>query len=150
MQQKIKYFAEIGLVKMNKWLMFCTFCVASWITCSQSALAIDLNGRWATDASACDKIFVKKSNAVSFAPDSDQFGGGFIIEGNKIRGQSSSCSIKMRKEDGNSIHLIASCATDIMVSSVQFSAKIIDENTILRVFPEMGDDIATRFSRCPN
>jgi hypothetical protein len=135
---------------MTKWLMFCTFCAASWMTLSQPVLAFDLNGHWATDASLCDKIFVKEGNGGSFAPNSDQFGGGFIVEGNKVRGQASSCSIKLRKEDGTSIHMIASCATDIMVSNVQFSAKIIDENTIVRVFPEMGDDISMRYSRCPN
>ncbi len=135
---------------MIKWLMFSTFCVASWITCSQPVLAFDLNGHWATDASLCGKVFVKDGNLVSFAPNSDQFGSGFIVAGNKIRGQASSCSIKLRKEDGTSIHLIANCATDIMVSSVQFSAKVIDENTIMRIFPEMGDDISMKYSRCPN
>lgn len=141
---------EHGIGTMIKRLMCCLVCTASWITCGQPALAVDLNGHWATDASLCDKVFVKEGNVVSFAPNSDQFGSGFIMEGNKIRGQTSNCSIKLRKEDGNSIHLIANCATDIMVSSVQFSAKVIDANTILRIFPEMGDDIAIKYSRCPN
>jgi hypothetical protein len=113
-------------------------------------LAIDLNGPWATDASACNKIFVKKGDTISFLQDSDQFGGGFIIEGNKVRGQMQTCTIKSRKEDGNMVHLLAACASDIMSSSIQFSARIIDENTIARVFPGMPDELSIKYSRCPN
>jgi hypothetical protein len=87
---------------------------------------------------------------ISFAQDSDQFGGGFIMEGNKIRGQTQSCTIKARKEDGNLIHFLAACANDIMTSNIQFSAKIIDNNVIARVFPGMGDELSIKYSRCPN
>jgi hypothetical protein len=66
-----------------------------------------------------------------------------------VHGQLQSCSIKARKVDGNSIHMVAACATDIMMSSVQFSAKVINDTTILRYFPGMPDDLAMRFARCP-
>jgi hypothetical protein len=114
------------------------------------ACAIDLNGPWATDASVCNRVFEKKGGTFSFVRDSDQFGGGFIVEGNKIRGQLQTCTIKARKEDGKVIHFIAACADDIMASSVQFSARIIDDNTIARIFPGMGDDLDIKYSRCPN
>lgn len=125
-------------------------CVGSWIALGSPVLAIELNGSWATDASVCNKVFVKKGDSISFARDSDQFGGGFIMESNKIRGQMLTCSIKARKEDGNMVHFLAACASDIMTSNVQFSAKVIDDNTITRFFPGMGDELSIQYSRCPN
>jgi hypothetical protein len=125
-------------------------CVVSWAGLGNSALAIDLNGAWATDSSVCGKVFIRKGDAISFAPESDQFGGGVIFDGNKIRGQMGACTIKARKEDKSTIHFIAVCASDIMASNVQFSAKIIDDNTIARIFPGMGDELNLNYSRCPN
>ena len=61
----------------------------------------------------------------------------YILEGDKLRGQKQTCTITRRKEEGNVIHMVAKCADDIMTSNVQFSAKVIDENTIARIFPEM-------------
>lgn len=127
-----------------------TICATICIVFGSPVLAIDLNGSWATDASVCNKVFVKKGDMISFVQDSDQFGGGFVIEGNKVRGQLQSCTIKARKEDGNTIHFLASCASDIMASNVQFSAKLIDDNTIARIFPGMGDELSIKYSRCPN
>ena len=127
-----------------------TVCATSWVFLGSPALATDLNGSWATDVSVCNKVFVKNGDTISFARDSDQYGGGFIMEGNKVRGQLQTCAIKTRKEDGNVIHFIAACASDIMASNVQFSAKIIDDNTIARIFPGMGDELNMKYSRCPN
>jgi hypothetical protein len=127
-------------------------CAAGWIALLSPvspAQATDLNGSWATDASACGKVFIKNGSAVSFRPDSDQFGGGFIMEGNKVRGQLQTCTIKTRKEDGNVVHILAACATDIMASNIQFSARIIDDNTIRRIFPGMSDELSISYSRCP-
>ena len=61
-----------------------------------------------TDAWLCDKIFVKAGNAVSFRPDSELYGSGFIIDGNRIRGQPAKCEIKSRRESRLVTHLIAS------------------------------------------
>ena len=100
-------------------------------------------------SAVCDKVFVKKDNKVSVSPNSSEYGGGFIIEGNRIHGQQQSCTIKSKKDDASSIHVLAACSTDIMMGNVQLSAKIIDDNTILRNFPGMSDDLAMRFARCP-
>ena len=58
------------------------------------------------------------------------------------------CTIKAQKENGDVIHMIAACANDIMASNVQFSAKIIDNNTIARIFPDMPE-FTINYSRCP-
>lgn len=119
----------------------------SWIALEVPAKAFELNGSWATASSACSQVFSKKDGAISFRQDSDQYGGGFVIEGNKIRGQMQTCNISRRREDGNVIHLVAMCATDIMASNVQLSAKIIDDNTIARIFPGMPE-FTLSYSRC--
>jgi hypothetical protein len=70
------------------------------------------------------------------------------MEGNRVQGQMQTCTIKTRKEDGNVIHMIAACASDIVASNVQFSAKIIDDSTIARIFPGMPE-FTLSYSRCP-
>ncbi len=112
------------------------------------AYATDLSGAWATDASVCNKVFVKKGSEISFQPGSDEFGGGFILEGNRVRGQMQTCNIKARKEDGNAVHMLAACANDIIASNVQISARIVDENTIIRFFPGMPEELGIHYSRC--
>lgn len=121
---------------------------ASWIALGTPSKAVELNGAWATALSSCSQIFIKKDGAISFRQDSDQYGGGFIMEGNRVRGQMQTCTISRRKEDGSVVHMVAMCANDIMASNVQFSAKIIDNNTIARIFPGMPEFTIT-YSRCP-
>ena len=60
---------------------------ASYVALGATAHAIDLNGPWATDATVCSKVFVKNDSPISFQKDSDRYGGGFIMEGNSVRGQ---------------------------------------------------------------
>lgn len=120
----------------------------SLTTPGSPANAADLNGAWATDGSVCNKVFTKKNDGISFQPGSDEFGGGFIMDGSRVRGQMQTCTIKSRKDDGNMVHFLAMCASDIMASNVQFSAKIIDANTIERFFDGMPDEMGIRYSRC--
>jgi hypothetical protein len=112
------------------------------IVFSFSANAFDLDGAWTTDASNCDKVFVKKDNRISMTRNSDVFGGGFIVEGNLIRGQAKTCKIAGRKEEGDVLHLIVSCTTEISVLDTQeVSAKLDNDNKLTRnfpAFPEMG------------
>ncbi|MDH2351209.1 hypothetical protein QCM80_11080 [Bradyrhizobium sp. SSUT112] len=120
----------------------------AWIVLGIPAKALEINGSWATSPSSCGQVFIKKEGAISFRQDSEQYGGGFILEGDKIRGQMQTCTINRRKEDGNVVHMIARCADDIMTSNIQFSAKIVDDNTIVRVFPGMPE-LTLSYSRCP-
>jgi hypothetical protein len=99
--------------------------------------------RLSARADACPRYFSEP-----FRRDSDIYGGGFIIDGRRIRGRSGSCTIKSSKEDGSTIHMIAGCATDIMLSTVQFSVRVIDDNTITRVFPGI-EGMELTYYRCP-
>src|SRR5579864_2504946 len=78
--------------------------------------AVELTGAWAADADSCDKVFVRRGRAgqVTFGQFPGVFGGGFIIEADRLRGKYATCKIKTRKEDGDGLNLIAACATDIM------------------------------------
>jgi hypothetical protein len=120
---------------------------AAWILAAGPALALDLNGAWATDADNCAKVFVHKGAQVSFTDMSDVYGGGFIIEGDQIIGKFARCRIKAKKDDGKTINLVAACASDIMLSSVQFSLKEVDANAVIRQFPGM-DGMEIRYARC--
>ncbi len=104
---------------------------------SAPASAIDLTGAWATDSSQCTKVFKKKGKQLGFSDLSELYGSGFVIEDKKIRGRSARCTIKSRNEEGETLHLLAACASDIMLSTVQFSLKVLDDNRISRIFPGM-------------
>ena len=96
------------------------------------------------------QVFVRKgrSNQVGFTALSEQYGGGFIVEADRLRGKFASCKIKSRKEDGQIVNIIAGCATDIMLSNVQFSLKVLEPNKISRMFPGM-EDMEISYYRCP-
>ena len=114
---------------------------------SVEARAFELTGAWASQADLCKMVFTKKGNQVAFAEFSDLFGSGFIIDGNRIRGKSARCSIKSKKQEGDDLELSAACATSIMNQSVHFSLKVIDDNTVSRLFPEIPG-MTLKYSRC--
>lgn len=111
--------------------------------------AVELNGAWAGDADQCAKVFVRQGGKLGFTEMSDVYGGGFIIDGDQIVGKFARCRIKARKDDGANVNLVAACATDIMLSSVQFSLKELDANSIARLFPGI-EDMEIKYYRCPS
>ena len=113
-------------------ILLCTIC----ILLSFSASAFEVSGAWSTSLENCDKVFETKNNRVLFTHNSDVFGGGFIAEGNKIKGPAMACRITNRKEEGGVLQLIASCSTDIAVlGAQQISAKIDNDNQLTRIYP---------------
>jgi hypothetical protein len=109
--------------------------------------AIELTGAWASQADLCKLVFAKKGNGIVFAELSDLYGSGFIIEGNRIRGKSGRCTITSRKQDGDGLELVASCATSIMNQNMRFSLKVIDDNNLSRLFPEIPG-MTLKYTRC--
>lgn len=120
----------------------------SLVVAATSARALDLNGAWASDADNCSKVFARRGAQLGFTDMSDVYGGGFIVDGDQIVGKFARCRIKARKDDGANVNLIAACATDMMLSSIQFSLKELDANSIIRLFPGM-EDMEIRYHRCP-
>jgi hypothetical protein len=111
------------------------------------AQAFELTGAWASQTDLCTLVFKKKGNQVVFTELSDLFGSGFIVDGDRIRGRSTKCTVKSKKQVGDSLELSAACATSIMTSSVRFNLKIIDDNNLSRSFPEIAG-MTLKYSRC--
>lgn len=125
--------------------------LASGLACclvAGHAMAANLSGVWVSNEMMCNKVFVKKGKSVTFARDADLFGSGFIIEGSKIRGKMATCTIKTQREDGDIVHMLASCSTDVMLSSVQLSVRVKNDNQIARLFPGMSEMMETDYYRC--
>src|ERR1700681_4484933 len=61
------------------------FLFCSCLLLTSQAHAFDLNGAWATSADQCSKVFVKTGDKISFAHFSEEFGGGFVADGNDVR-----------------------------------------------------------------
>jgi hypothetical protein len=136
-----------------KRLLACAITVMSLmgLTIVENAHAVDLSGAWATDADQCHHVFVRKGRAnqmIGFATFSEQHGGGFIVEADRLRGKFANCKIKTKKEEGQLVNIIAGCATDIMLSNVQFSLKVLEPGKISRVFPGVTD-MEISYYRCP-
>ena len=113
------------------------------------AWAFDLNGAWATQVSACGKIFGRTAQGELYiTKDADRYGSGFIVRKDSIVGKIAKCAIKTRKTEGPVTHLIATCSTDVALQTVQFSFKVSDENNIIRIYPGI-DELNTRYARCP-
>jgi hypothetical protein len=101
------------------------------------ASAIELSGAWSSEGEMCSHVFTKKGNQVVFAELSDLYGSGFVINGNQIRGKAARCTITSRKQDGDDLELSAACATSIMHQNVKFRLKVVDDNHLTRMFPDV-------------
>jgi hypothetical protein len=111
------------------------------------ASAFDLNGAWTTDLSYCSKVFRKQGKRVTLSSLSDLYGGGFIFEGDRVRGKMVRCRIGSRKEDGSIIHLNVACTTEIATEQIAFDLKVVNDNTVSKTFA--GTDVAMDYHRCP-
>ena len=111
------------------------------------AWAIDLTGAWASDASQCGKIFKKNKNGITFQRDSDVYGAGFVADGTQLRGRAAKCTIKTKKQAGDTTLLLTACSTDIMLQNVEFTVKFLDDNKISRLFPGM-EGMEITYYRC--
>jgi len=111
------------------------------------AHAIDLTGAWASQGDLCKLVFINKGNTVTFTELSDLYGSGFVIDGDRITGKTAKCTITSRKQNGDNLDLNASCATSIMTQDVSFILKVIDDNNIARVLPEI-ENMQVKYTRC--
>ncbi len=61
----------------------------------KQAHATDLSGAWATNADQCSEVFIRrgKANQIGFTALSEQHGGGFIVEADRLRGKFAKCKI---------------------------------------------------------
>ena len=129
-------------------LAFCFLSIVG-VCFSAGANAAGIYGVWASEASICNKIFARKGGQTSFTADSDFFGSGLIIEGKRITGKMGRCVIGNVKREGNTFHLYSMCASDISEEPLQVSVRLVSENKITRIFPDIPE-METEYFRCPS
>ncbi len=149
----VAHFASIRedaeLTVLRNLLLATVIVVATVVLSPRNLNAFELAGAWATDSNKCSKVFARKgrANQVDFTSLSGVHGGGFIADANRLRSKAESCLIKSRKDSGRNLNLIVTCARGVMLSSVQFFLKIVDDNTISREFPGM-EEMEQKYYRC--
>jgi hypothetical protein len=127
----------------------CALLFCGGLLLTSQADAFDLNGAWATGTDECSKVFVKKGDKISFAQFSEEFGGGFIADGNDVRSKAVRCTIMSRKETDDTIDFRAACASDIMATSTNLRLKILDANSVSRIFTDPAfAGMELTFHRC--
>jgi hypothetical protein len=130
--------------KAKAWLQLTLIC---GVLFAGVARADDLAGLWTTNAENCQKVFTRTGQGFAFAHDADLYGSGLIIDERRIVSKMAQCTIKTRQQDGAIAHLIATCATDIMLSNVQASFRMLGKDRMLRMFPGVSD-LEMQFERC--
>lgn len=98
------------------------------VVVTQPALAVDLNGAWTVDASACGTIFTKENNRLAFKQDADFNAGGLIVQGRQVTGTFQKCRVKSLHDDGPNLRVMASCSDGVAVSDVAFDVKMSGDN----------------------
>jgi len=138
-----------GLRKPANLVLATAIMAGSALFSLQDLNAFELVGAWATKADQCGRVFARKgrANQVDFTNFSGAYGGGFIAEANRVRGKFENCLIKSRKDDDQTINMVVSCASGIMLSKVQFFLKVLDDNTISRAFPGI-EGMDETYHRC--
>jgi hypothetical protein len=121
--------------------------LAPTLVFSGAAYAFDLDGTWATNPDQCAKVFERKAGGVALRESSDLYGSGFVIDGKKAIGKTARCTISSRNQDESTINFLASCATEIMLDNIQFNLKIVDDNTVSRIFPGIPG-MSVTYARC--
>jgi hypothetical protein len=124
--------------------------LGAWLVSASvaEAGAADIEGVWASNAAACKDIFAKSERSgVSFSTRSDAFGSGLVIDGGRIREKSQHCRIVRRNQKGDTIHLLASCSSDVSADAVRFGLRLLDDDHIVRSFPGITD-LELTYERC--
>ena len=135
------------MVKTSRFLAIAMILFAACALLPINARAFELSGAWASQADLCKLVFTMNGSEVAFAELSDLYGSGFVIDGKRIMGKAAQCTIQSKKQEGDSIELSATCATSVMTQTVRFNLKVLDDNNLSRVIPEI-EGMMLRYTRC--
>ena len=100
------------------------------VVAAQPARAVDLNGAWTVDASACGTMFTKENNKLAFKKDADVNAGGLIVQGKQVTGTFQKCKVRSLHDDGPNLRVLASCSDGVAVSDVAFDVKVSGDNSM--------------------
>jgi hypothetical protein len=141
------HFGEMSMFGIRRLSAIIVVLFGAAVVLPLPAGAVELTGAWASQADLCKLVFTKKGNEVVFTEFSDVYGSGFIIDGNRIRAKAARCTINSRKQNGDTLELKASCASSVATQSATFILKVIDDNNIARIIPEI-DNSQIKYTRC--
>jgi hypothetical protein len=123
------------------------FAAVLWFAPGAVAQSVNIDGAWADSTKTCGKVFEKRDGRISMRKDSDAFGNGFIIDGNRIVGKLATCNVKVRKQQGDTINLVSTCATSVAFEHVQIHLKIVGPDKITQIFPGVPE-LEVTYERC--
>jgi hypothetical protein len=108
----------------------------------------DLQGGWTDATLSCTDVF-STSNGKLVLKNDDGFNvGGFIVEGNKIKGQARACTIDRSRRKGSTITMLMSCQDSVLASTQEIRLKLNKDGTVTRTLAGFKDFNQT-FKRCP-
>ncbi len=129
--------------KLRRVAIAANFALVLVPTWSIASCAGELDGAWANERAMCDKMFANENGRARLVKNADFYGSGFVIERETIYGKGATCKIRSITKNRNNIHILATCATDVMVSNTQFDAALGTDGRLTRSFagmPEMTLD----------
>ncbi len=107
-----------------------------------------LQGAWAQSGLSCSQVFANDGGKVSLRKLDDFNVGGFIIEGDKIRGQSQSCVVSHAKQRGSKISLMMQCQDSVMAATQDVHLQVQKDGSLTRKFNNFNE-FTQNYKRCP-
>ena len=123
------------------------FLFAPGATSTKAASGDSFDGAWVVEGESCANVFTTKDGKTDFAKNQGTDLPGVLINGNQIRGLTSTCSIASRKKSADTIKLRLHCESQIMFGDMTVSIKVKDDDTISRVDPDFPE-VTTTYHRC--
>ncbi len=106
-----------------------------------------LQGAWAESELSCDQVFSNEGGKWTLKKSDDFNVGGFIVEGDRIRGQSSACTIRSAKRKGAQVKLLLSCENNVLSATQEMLLTLMKDGTIQRQLAGFTD-FAQSYKRC--
>jgi hypothetical protein len=114
---------------------------------TKAASGDSFDGAWVMEGGTCASVFTTKDGKMDFAKNQGTDLPGVLINGNQIRGLTSTCSIASRTKSADTIKLRLHCESQIMFGDMTVSIKVKDDDTISRVDPDFPE-VTTTYHRC--
>lgn len=106
-----------------------------------------LQGAWAQSGLGCSQVFSNDGGKVSLRKLDGFNVGGFIVEGDKIRGQSQTCLVSHAKQRGSDIDMLIQCQDNVMAAAQDLHLRVEKDGTVTRKFTGFSE-FTQGYHRC--
>jgi hypothetical protein len=106
-----------------------------------------LQGAWVLESGKCEDVFARRGGKIVFRKNSDLALPGFIVEGNRIRGLTATCTVASVKEKGDGLAVLLDCSSRLMFGRMSVTVRISAPDTLERSEPSFPE-IAETYHRC--